>query len=1047
MLQGEFKRWTDSSLLKMTLWYDPLKSMIVNLTTHVLDKDYLYWTAIVGVVVVNTKQPEISHSKNCTAVITQHSLHLFPWLVIDCDALYEATYVCQDNKPSVHPVVRKTFNHTCDGDWYMIIGSNKCFSVSLPHSAMSFYDAQDICFTKNASIFTVDVMTRNTSQKDLKALKYAIGHHFLHKIHDSNLRVNLQDVLFGKLMYFYSPHIRLIHGLSWFDNAYGIRRGFSRIFFARVNNSCNIVERSTTNIFDTGTVNQIRRGWGVKCRSCSQPLNITGVICEKESIPYTISCQSHQFKCEDETCVLYIYRCDLAVDCVDGSDEDNCMTYISNFTNQYLDVPYLIQGIFETPIVNVIQIHAICDGIYSNETFTIEKEVCFNYTLKNIDVLSAKQPDLTDKKYVEIVGGEFVDLYKKEVRMVYKSQACTKLEEKFTAHREQVTMSFNVTNANDGKKCFKMSEYCIVGVNINRCRPTSDVCVYFSCPGMFKCHKSYCIYMSSVCDDQYDCEEGEDEIFCPLSSCPGMLKCRGEIRCISKEEICDNYVNCLYSMDDEIGCHECPYICQCDGYSMLCHLENTLHEIASNHVSYVKGLILKGFQHKLVLYNIFFPRIVYLNASFCGIKTIIHPDEIHPDEMRHDSSQLLIASFIHNDLTEVTFLGAIIFKNVVYLDLSFNHVSNIRRKEYFTLNNLIILSVKGNPLKSIDLSKSHFSIMPSLVDLRYIDYSSGLSITFPETLSKNLHVEVSDLMICCLLHSNIKCTFNKQTKKCNGLIESVVKKVSFYSTSSISLCISLIVFIRHISQILSPDVANSKKKYYWILYLNNSVATILIPLHLLSILTADAVKVSILYWTSSPICLFLILLIYISLQAMTIFKLCIVLFLSSHILYPFKHQCRFFKWTILFSFVIWFLISISSLIMFLGKLQPNYLCTIVRCANNDQINLLLILSSSTYSLSMLVCIAVLLKTYKTLATQNKKMCIIQTTRRLTPNMIVLVLKLARPYIYEFPFRMCLIAMQSMNLENDVFGRFCQSVVLFYLPGNVIFSYLLLVIFK
>ena len=39
-----------------------------------------------------------------------------------------------------------------------------------------------------------------------------------------------------------------------------------------------------------------------------------------------------------------------------------------------------------------------------------------------------------------------------------------------------------------------------------------------------------------------------------------------------------------------------------------------------------------------------------------------------------------------------------------------------------------------------------------------------------------------------------------------GLIESIVKKVSFYSTSSIVLCISVIVFIRHISHILSPEI-------------------------------------------------------------------------------------------------------------------------------------------------------------------------------------------------------------------------------------------------
>ena len=118
------------------------------------------------------------------------------------------------------------------------------------------------------------------------------------------------------------------------------------------------------------------KGRGVKCRSCSQPLNITGVICEKNSIPYITNCQNHQYKCDDETCVLYIYRCDFVIDCFDGGDEYNCMLYTSNFRNQYLEIPYL-PGTYETLKINLIQIHSICDGIYSNKTFNIEKRGVF----------------------------------------------------------------------------------------------------------------------------------------------------------------------------------------------------------------------------------------------------------------------------------------------------------------------------------------------------------------------------------------------------------------------------------------------------------------------------------------------------------------------------------------------------------------------------------------------------------------------------------------------------------------------------------------------
>ena len=83
---------------------------------------------------------------------------------------------------------------------------------------------------------------------------------------------------------------------------------------------------------------------------------------------------------------------------------------------------------------------------------------------------------------------------------------------------------------------------------------------------MFKCRDNVCIRLSFVCDNKPECRLGEDELFCSQYNCPGYLKCRGEKRCISTEHICDNHVDCFYSMDDELGCDACPANCECTGY-------------------------------------------------------------------------------------------------------------------------------------------------------------------------------------------------------------------------------------------------------------------------------------------------------------------------------------------------------------------------------------------------------------------------------------------------------------------------------------------------
>ena len=135
----------------------------------------------------------------------------------------------------------------------------------------------------------------------------------------------------------------------------------------------------------------------------------------------------------------------------------------------------------------------------------------------------------------------------------------------------------------------KINDYCIFNVKkpLNSAK-SSSICHVVLCPGMFKCHNQFCILLSSVCDNKNNCRLGEDEIMCSLFTCPVTLKCRGENRCISAFKICDKRVNCLYSMDDELGCGKCPVNCQCRGYVMSCHSNNTEYIVQTDEVLYTK---------------------------------------------------------------------------------------------------------------------------------------------------------------------------------------------------------------------------------------------------------------------------------------------------------------------------------------------------------------------------------------------------------------------------------------------------------------------------
>ena len=153
-----------------------------------------------------------------------------------------------------------------------------------------------------------------SSALKISLLKHGVDIHFRRSTTDTNL----YNSLFGNILASDSGQSRLPFMISNFLNS------FDSAYFEHLSNdSCRVVEMNLTSYFvDTETIKCIeRKDWVVKCRSCSEPLNVTGIIREKDSKPYTINCPSPHFKCSDVTCIVNIYRCDTVTDCFDGSDE------------------------------------------------------------------------------------------------------------------------------------------------------------------------------------------------------------------------------------------------------------------------------------------------------------------------------------------------------------------------------------------------------------------------------------------------------------------------------------------------------------------------------------------------------------------------------------------------------------------------------------------------------------------------------------------------------------------------------------------------------
>ena len=266
-------------------------------------------------------------------------------------------------------------------------------------------------------------------------------------------------------------------------------------------------------------------------------------------------------------------------------------------------------------------------------------------------------------------------------------------------------------------------------------------------------------------------------------------------------------------MDDEIGCYKCPANCECNGYSLLCHVENSLEQISTTDINYIKGLSLKGIQQNMSIQDIMFYGIIDFNASFCAIEKVGVSDQ--KDDV---NLFVIIASFSNNKLTHIGFLVASIFINLVDLDFSFNSLSIISYTEYFILQKLKILILNGNRLKEIIINAAYDDILLSLVDLQYIQQHQYSDIVFSSSLHKQLYVKVSNLLVCCTLQQNIKCTCNKETKTCAGLFNDGITGIHFSIIFIATLCIFFAVVFKHSLEMSSHQLLLKQKgKYYLIL--------------------------------------------------------------------------------------------------------------------------------------------------------------------------------------------------------------------------------------
>ena len=1029
--------WLDGTPVLNSAWYNPSNDpRYSQLTIYEIIKGYNKFKPIHHIWSNSTieSQPEMNMTKNCTAVLIGNNIRFFSWVVVPCDTHFEATFICRsvESHDDVNYSERlKPFNFTCEDGWLMY-SDMTCFIVIHIHAAMRWTDANSTCSYYNSSILNLDPINWPKSPDYSSNLRHYFRIAFSARMGKEPPRSliggnNLMTILFGQAL----PH--KIHRNTLPFNVYvSLLSELNAVrYFVGIENKCSVVVFSALAFhFQKKARFFYQPGWGVKNRACSEYIQTNVLICTKKSKKHLSYCSTQDFKCVDGTCVLGMYVCDGVYDCFDNSDEDLHICSLNRDTSNGIRLNIILPDIYryspnssEPEHIN-IAIHSVCDGIYTSELAN-EKYVCRDREAKFINLSAFKENKVMSSHSTKLNILKLIDLYREEILH----------DQEITVNKEIVSQTLsrnqNITFAHlceNGTACILSEVKCTIGY---KHLPVSnlhmDLCMDVKCPGMFKCRSYYCLHLSAVCDGQADCKYGDDERNCSALTCPGLLKCRGEDKCVSPSEICDDRVNCLHSHDDELYCRKCPSGCKCQGYQLACSMNDTSILQNLSFLLYTKSLTLKGIEDKLELVSLKIPAMIYLDVSQSTIGRIVSSDEFY-----YSMPNVLFANFSSNFLINVRFLSKPIFQNVIVVDLH-NNILVVFKNIKLKFLRWLILSRNNMFEISINLD----SYMPDLqiIEMRNIRFHFFLQkfIQINTIYNNRAFVFVTDSTLCCIMPHNIRCVSPDSNSQCFGILSATIWRWLYYSLSLVLFLISTMVFMKHLG------VKKQGPKSYNILIINQNAADWFCSVCIAVLLFVDIFKVNIILWRRSISCIILNAFAFVSLEASIILKASCILTMALKIMFPFKHQCQWLRYTNVFSCLIWiFMLCLYGLnILVIMKVEGNLFfdafCSPVGCFNYITIGIMQMFVLSVDLICILAIFAAEYLSFVTLRYKNPTESIIHHNKMFPYRVVCKMGRFTHSEVFFRSYLSVIIISRYFSTEN------CPILIFIVMPINIIIT--------
>lgn len=399
-------------------------------------------------------------------------------------------------------------------------------------------------------------------------------------------------------------------------------------------------------------------------------------------------------------------------------------------------------------------------------------------------------------------------------------------------------------------KCFHISQICLF--SLDSCGHTfpcrngghMEDCKSFDCNKHFKCERSYCIPWTYVCDNKWDCPQGEDELFqhvCGASKfvCLGMFRCWRAQSCILIASVCDEIKDCP-SGDDEQFCQlkdiQCPKECACLAFAIMCHKDHAeLWVYPFWTIKVTHSPLVIQYVHKFTM-CIF----LLIQNSNNSEKHINFPPALLCLDLQGNALRIIPpGSFSHNTKLKC-------------INLSWNQIRVLFSKSFSGLSNLVAIVLSGNPLAKLPPKM--------LYDSKCLLYISVVNITFLESgkdvfaVSEPNVIHTMSYQLCCIKASSSICMAKiPWFKSCKNLLENHKIETSFV------VVFTGIILANFVSSIVHVVSMTKSNKAFTAIVLTKNVSNLFLAVYLgilwvSDTITSDTFMAKDMWWRSGPTC-------------------------------------------------------------------------------------------------------------------------------------------------------------------------------------------------